>query len=583
MEQKSHKWIFKVLAKNNAHIFLLDTFFLKTGTLELLIYTDNDGYVRQKLPRDLQYRNLGDLLISLKKEFKAFQKVSNIGKYACIIVGRNLKVKLDLSGLKEYRNRVQTFPLLQYLQKIKPHNRSDEGWYTLTLTYTEKTYKSEFLWKEIDKEIPSTQRLVFEMAKNIATVIISVVEKEEGDRKRVVKLEMNLTLDDLGVLWLMSCNCTLNLKEEMMGNETIGNENMQIFDIRSRNRKKTLYKDRNEDSDKPKIIRSDSPIRIKSPNNSNNGPTPRPSEEGPPSHPPLNRTVSIAAHRLSFNQEQKSINGGMSPEHRRANRSKTTQFAPFSFHAFNYKFFRDADPCKNSNASLTEESSMEEDEDSLSDGSINVHFLEILGRERCKIKCRVGNPLRNPTPGVEELKQEMRHIRERIKSYEEESAARRNMIRRNSRCIRKNSWIASKKIKPNQFYDNIKRSDTKPYLQTMKTEDGLLSPLSSIDSPASPLKLKKIASKSIENGKSKTPKSMLSHNTQPLLNKLQWKANTATHSPANFKDTKKIGSPNPSLPALSRITSHVLQVPKNRKLDFNPLSTYHSRFRSLQT
>jgi len=48
------------------------------------------------------------------------------------------------------------------------------------------------------------------MAKNIATSVIILVEKEEEDRKRVVKLELNLTLDDLGVLWLMNCNCILN-------------------------------------------------------------------------------------------------------------------------------------------------------------------------------------------------------------------------------------------------------------------------------------------------------------------------------------------------------------------------------------
>jgi len=195
-----------------------------------------------------------------------------------------------------------------------------------------------------------------------------------------------------------------------------------------------LYKDKNEDSDKPKIIASDSPIRIKSPNTSHHKPISNLTEEISQNHQ-LNRTHSIVSSKMAFGLEPKPTNSGISPEHRRSNRSKTTQYTPFSFHAISYKFLPDADVCKNTNTSLTEQSSLAEDDDSLSNCSINVHFLEILGREKCKIKSRIGNPLRNPTPGTEELKQEMRNIRERIRVFEEERSAKRNIhksMRQNS-------------------------------------------------------------------------------------------------------------------------------------------------------
>lgn len=127
IDQKGHTWILKTLAKHNAKITVLETYFLRNGQIELSFFTDKAGIVRQKIPKETASKSLSELLSEIKKEYKTAQKIRNTGKFACSIVGRNTKLKLDLAGLKEFRHKVQSFPLMHYVQKTKPCNRNEES------------------------------------------------------------------------------------------------------------------------------------------------------------------------------------------------------------------------------------------------------------------------------------------------------------------------------------------------------------------------------------------------------------------------------------------------------------------------
>lgn len=342
----------------------------------------------------------------------------------------------------------------------------------------------------------------------------------------------------------------------------------------------TFTGQKNLDFDKPRILRNFSPIRIRSPNNSNGAVSPihQADKEISPQNYNFSRLLTVNITKVSSSSHLDLKNSGGSSPHGKLNRSRTTITSPFTFHSFAPKIVKEPDLSKISNPSLSEENTSSS-RDSLSDGSINVHFLEILGREKCRSRSKVTNPLRDSTPNLEELKTEMRNIRERIRNFEEEVVHKRHQMRRNSKIPpRRNSFVQSKK---NKSDDKMKQPKIKLNFQAnYKSDDdnkAYLSPFSSLDSPFK--KAAQQAAKSLAKPKSYT--------TNHSRNESEANPRTPISNISKQMNINRLNSPkselvSPKFPLTEPAKSIKTVVRKKLNIGYRPVQTSHSRFRILK-
>ena len=373
MEDKTTEWLLTLLSYRKEQIPILNTIFIRDDKACKYIFNDVRETIKEKTSKPI-----AAIIQSLLSTQLSYSSI-----LCCFIKNSHRKFfnKHDLKTIVSKKmpklDQIQLCYTIQGIQSCPT--------YVFCLYFNQNKYTSKLFSKQNNQLDKIKNSFTHNYAKEIAYVILKAVESEEN--KRVLKLEIEFVKDSNGKLYLHQINECKIIKMNKLQNSNFNSLDDLNYFISQFHEKKTkkFYESPGFPVNADKV-RHYSRISIDS--------IPSEDEENqeankiilrPNSRNSMSSRSSIdrLSRRTSSIKQESMIPGRL-----------MRKSAVFVGTLKERKYIHDEDTI----------------EDSWDYGHFNVHFLEVISRQMI----RENNPKRSNSPGLEEIKQQMRLINEKL-------------------------------------------------------------------------------------------------------------------------------------------------------------------------
>jgi hypothetical protein len=187
MEEKKFPWLLRLLAINTCCLPLLETYAVRKHKVLSRFCQDPLGIVVQTPLKSLDCNTIEDCLLYFRKHSR-YSFIDSPKQL--FFLHQGVRTVIPQAKIKAFLSKRQSLPLVSYVQFSRSVSYTFVLW---TVEYSKPNYKST-VFPLISKQS------VLEEAKDISKTLIFLIEQHE--KQKIVKLELELMIDDVSKVWI---------------------------------------------------------------------------------------------------------------------------------------------------------------------------------------------------------------------------------------------------------------------------------------------------------------------------------------------------------------------------------------------